>query len=135
MAKPKVYLAGGIRSGWQDRVMREADAEYYNPREKEITKTLTLEEYGTWDLHHIKQCDLVFAYMEKDNPSGIGMSVEMGYAKGLGKTIILCLEQENQFIKPGYLSFMEKVADVVYTDLESAIKYLRIYDLWRDPSR
>ena len=41
--------------------------------------------------------------MEKTNPSGIGMSVEMGYAKALGKTVILCLEENNEHIKDGYL--------------------------------
>lgn len=125
--KQKVYLAGGIRSNWQEKVTSNVDAEFYNPRTKEVDKTLTLEEFGTWDLHHIKKCEIVFAYMEKTNPSGIGMSVEMGYAKALGKTVILCLEEGNERIKDGYLQFMKKVADITFTDVDEAINYLKLY--------
>ena len=125
--KQKIYLAGGIRSDWQKYVIHEVDADFYNPRSKEIDRVLTLTEFGSWDLHYIKKCDIVFAYMEKDNPSGIGMAVEMGYAKGLNKTVILCLEQNNNHIKDRYLDFMRKVSDVVYDNLEDAIKYLSLY--------
>ncbi len=123
----KIYLAGGIRSNWQEKVTSRIDAEFYNPRTKEVDKILTLTEFGTWDLHYIKQCDIVFAYMEKNNPSGIGMSVEIGFAKGLGKTVILCLEENNEFIKDKYLEFMKKASDILFTDLEDAIKYLSLF--------
>lgn len=124
---PKIYLAGGIRSNWQEKVTSRIDAEFYNPRTKEVDKVLTLTEFGTWDLHYIRQCDIVFAYMEKNNPSGIGMSVEIGFAKGLGKTVILCLEENNEFIKDKYLEFMKKASDIAFTDLEDAIKYLSLF--------
>jgi len=127
MEKQKVYLAGGIRSNWQERVIEKVDAIFYNPRTKEVTKTLTLNEFGTWDLHFIKKCDIVFAYMEKTNPSGIGMAVEIGYAKGIGKTVILCLELENEHMKDRYLEFMKKCSDVVYDNLDDAINHLNIY--------
>lgn len=123
----KIYLAGGIRSNWQEKVTSSVDAEFYNPRTKEVDKVLTLKEFGTWDLHHIKKCEIVFAYMERTNPSGIGMSVEMGYAKALGKTVILCLEEGNERIKDGYLQFMKKVADITFTDIDEAINYLKLY--------
>jgi len=125
--KPKIYLAGGIKSNWQQKIVNSIDAEFFNPRTKEVDRTLTLTEFGTWDLHFIKQCDIVFAYMEKNNPSGIGMAVEMGYAKGLGKTVILCLEPDNEFIKAGYLQFMKKVSDVVYENIDEAIAHLQLY--------
>ncbi len=125
--KPKIYLAGGLRSNWQKKVTSTVDAVFYNPRPKEIGESLSLDEFGTWDLHHIRKCDVVFGFMEKDNPSGIGMSVELGFARGIGKTVILCLEKDNQFTKDKYLMFMEKVSDVVYDNLEDGIKYLKYY--------
>jgi nucleoside 2-deoxyribosyltransferase len=126
--KPYIYLAGGIRSDWQQKVIDSVNyLTFFNPRSKEVDKRLTLDEFGTWDLHHVRACDLVFAYMEKSNPSGVGMAVELGYAKGLGKTIILCLESDNEHIKDKYLSFMTKVADAVYTDLDDAISHLKLY--------
>lgn len=125
--KQKVYLAGGIRSNWQEKVTSQVDADFFNPRTKEVDKVLTLQEFGTWDLHFIKSCDIVFAYMEKTNPSGIGMSVEIGYAKALNKTVILCLEENNEHIKEGYLQFMKKVSDIVFTDIDQAINYLKLF--------
>ena len=123
----KIYLAGGMKSDWQEKVKKVIDAEFYDPKPKEVGKNLTLEEFGTWDLHNIKKCDLVFAYMERTNPSGIGMSVEIGFAKALGKTIILCLEENNEKIKDRYLEFMKNVSDVVFNDFEDAINYLRLF--------
>lgn len=125
--KQRIYLAGGIRSNWQAKVTEQVNADFFNPRDKEVDKVLTLTEFGTWDLHFIKSCDIVFAYMEKTNPSGIGMSVEMGYAKALGKTVVLCLEENNEHIKDGYLQFMKKVSDIVYTNIDDAIEYLKLY--------
>lgn len=125
--KQKIYLAGGIRSNWQEKVTSQVNAEFFNPRTKEVNGILTLAEFGTWDLHHIKKCDIVFAYMEKTNPSGIGMSVEIGYAKALGKTVILCLEPNNEKIKDSYLQFMTKVADITFDDFDAAIQYLKLF--------
>lgn len=126
--KNKIYLAGGIKTNWQESVISEiTDCEFYNPRDKEVNKILTLDEYGTWDLYHIKKSDIVFAYMEKTNPSGIGLAVEIGYAKGLGKTVILCLEENNEKINDRYLDFLKLTSDIVFTDLDSAITYLKLY--------
>lgn len=125
--KSKIYLAGGLRSNWQSVVINDVDADFFNPREKEVDKVLTLTEFGTWDLHYIKQCDIVFAYMEKTNPSGIGLSVECGFAKGIGKTVIICLEENNETIKDGYLQFLKKVADITFTNLSDAINYLKLF--------
>jgi nucleoside 2-deoxyribosyltransferase len=46
-------------------------------------------QYTPWDLLGIETCDVVFAYMEEDNPSGYGLSLEVGYARALGKLVIL----------------------------------------------
>lgn len=123
----KVYLAGGLRSNWQQKVIDSVKATFFNPRQKEVDQPMTLQEYGTWDLHHVKKADLVFAYMEKDNPSGIGLSVEIGYAKGLGKTVVLCLEPNNEHKKDSYLSFLKKAADIVFEDFDKAVEYLKNY--------
>lgn len=125
--KQKIYLAGGLRSNWQKKVTDKVDAIFYNPREKEVDKVLTLLEFGTWDLHFIKKCDIVFGHMERTNPSGVGMAVEMSYAKALGKTVILCLEENNEHVKDRYLQFMKKVSDIVFTDIDDAINYLKLY--------
>jgi hypothetical protein len=49
---------------------------------------------------------------------------EAGYAKGLGKTVILVLEKNNTTIKDRYLDFLRTVSDIVFDDLDSGIKFL-----------
>lgn len=130
--KQKVYLAGGFKNDWQSRVISCSDnIDFINPKSKEYTNgertTMSVPEYGKWDLHFIKYSDIVFVYVEKDNTSCIGLSVEAGYAKGLGKMVILVLEPNHETIKDSYLSFIAQVADIVFDDLESGVNYLKSF--------
>jgi nucleoside 2-deoxyribosyltransferase len=121
--KQIVYLAGGFRSNWRKKVKNTCtNLLFIDPEEKEQNKKFTPSEYGCWDLHFVKQSDIVFVYMAKNNPSGYGLSVEIGYAKALGKTVILVLEKEHE--KYRYLKFLESVADVVYENLDESITFL-----------
>ena len=87
----KVYLAGGMRGDWNTRVKALEGFTFFDPKDKEEA-TMTVDEYAPWDLHYVKQADICFVYIKNDNPSCIGLAVEAGYAKGLGKTVILVLE-------------------------------------------
>ena len=136
MKKQKVYLAGGMKSDWAKRVKESSNNFYWlDPKEKEYKDNskiiMEVNEYGKWDLHFIKQSDIVFVYVERTNPSGIGLSVEAGYAKGLGKTVILVLEPNHDTIKDTHLSFITQVADIVFEELESGINYLKSFGIWK----
>jgi nucleoside 2-deoxyribosyltransferase len=121
----KVYLAGGMRSGWQNLVKSQTNLSFFDPRNKETNTFLSINEIGTCDLFYIQQSDIVLAYMEATNPSGIGLAAELGYAKGLGKTVILCIEPNNHHIKDKYLGFLRSVSHVVYTNLDDGILFLK----------
>jgi nucleoside 2-deoxyribosyltransferase len=124
----KVYLAGGFHSGWQDKVREWVPSlTFYDPADRDPSVNMSLEEFGTWDLHHVKSCDLVFAYAERTNPSLLGLSVEIGYAAGLGKTVILVLEDDHEHFKDRYMQFLRKAADVTFDDLADAVHYLAHY--------
>lgn len=87
----KVYLAGGMKSDWQDRVMEACpEHTYFDPRTHGLSDP---EEYTKWDLEHVEKSDLVFACFTKDNPSGFGMCIEIGYANALGIPVLLVDEQ------------------------------------------
>jgi nucleoside 2-deoxyribosyltransferase len=125
----KVYLAGGFNTDWRDTVKtlkfktwHPENLEFFDPKLKPDKHWF---EYGTWDVHFIKQCDIVFAYMEKTNPSGYGLSAEMGYAKALNKTVIFVLESGHE--KEKYLQFLKQFADVVYETLDEGIEYLSTF--------
>lgn len=125
-SKQKVYLAGGMKSDWAKKVMSCSDnIIWVNPKDKDETG-MSVNQYGTWDLHFIWRSDIVFVYVEKDNPSCIGLSCEAGYAKGLGKTVILVLEESN-VIKNDYLSFITQMADITFDNIEDGIKYLKTF--------
>lgn len=91
MEKINIYLAGGMKSGWQDIVIdnfrsdRFIHLNFYDPRSHGLESE---DAYTVWDLAAIQSCEWVFAYMEADNPSGIGMALEIGYAYAHKKNII-----------------------------------------------
>jgi nucleoside 2-deoxyribosyltransferase len=124
--KQKVYLAGGFNSDWRnvviDKLYTKSNNIFYDPKSKPDKHW---SEYGTWDVHFIKQCDIVFAYMEKTNPSGYGLSAELGYAKALNKTVILVLEPGHE--KDKYFQFLKQFADVVYETLDEGIEFLKTF--------
>jgi nucleoside 2-deoxyribosyltransferase len=121
----KVYLAGGMTSGWQDRIVSEFKGEYtfFDPRSHLLD---TVKEYTVWDIHYVKNCDILFGYMEESNPSGYGLSLEIGYASALGKTVILVDERsplDDQFQK--HYKFIRSVTDIHFDKLEDGIDMLR----------
>lgn len=127
-----VYLAGGFRSGWQDELLKIEGFKFIDPRSKELRDgekiNMPVQQYGQWDLHFIRNSDIVFVYAEHDNKSCIGLSVEAGYAKGLGKTVILVLEP-NDTIKNEYLVFLTQVADITFSSFEQGVDYLKSFSI------
>jgi hypothetical protein len=131
--KQKVYLAGGFRSDWQKVVKQLNGFTWLDPKEKEMPNgkkiPMTVNEYGTWDLHNIKLCDIVFVYAERTNTSCIGLAVESGYAKGIGKTVILVLEPNHETINDRYLQFLTKASCITFDNLQDGMDYLQSFNL------
>ncbi len=116
----KVYLAGGMKSWWRSIVKKSFDPtfEFLDPCNHELSEP---SSYTFWDMQAVKHCDLLFGYFEKDNPSGIGLSCEIGYALGLGKPVILVNDQpENK-----YFLFVENAGVVKVSSLEEAIRLVK----------
>lgn len=91
-------------------------------------------QYTLWDMHHIRSADILFGYMEKDNPSGYGLATEIGYAKGLGKTVILIDEKsraDKQFSQ--YFTMVREVADIVLDSLGEGINILKVFTGNKNP--
>jgi len=125
--KIKVYLSGGMRTNWQGKVMQSCGDKFvfFNPYEHNIDKSI---EYTQWDIFHVKESDILFAYIEKSNPSGIGLALEIGYAKALSKLIILVDEKSGQYDDfRKYFNIVRDSASVVFDNLDDGIKYLKKY--------
>lgn len=126
--KTKVYLAGGMKSNWQTIVMDsciDKKIKFINPQKHGLSAP---EHYTFWDLYGVSKCDILFGFMGKDNPSGFGLAAEIGYAKALRKTIILCDEKSvvDENFKKMY-GFINEIADVRFNDLKIAIDYLKSF--------
>lgn len=112
----KVYLSGGLDGDWQDKVKNGlSNATCFDPREIESNDP---EIYTFEELDEIYECDIVFAYLESDNPSGIGLALEIGYAKGYNKYVVLVNEKNSK-----KFDIVEACADKVFDDLSDAIQY------------
>ena len=123
-SKPRMYLAGGFKSSWQNDFINELPFfNYYDPRVHGISEE---KGYTLWDLEAIKNCEWLFAYLEKKNPAGYALALEIGYAKALGKKIILVDEKSkgNSTIRK-YLGMLHSSADIRFSSLRDAIAYLK----------
>lgn len=122
---PKVYLSGGFTSAWQNSLTKELTGKFtfYNPRENLLEEP---KGYTIWDLHHIKKSDILFGYLESSNPSGIGLSLEIGFASSLNITTIL-IDEKSKFDQnfKRYFSIVQKTADIVFEDFEEGVDFLK----------
>jgi len=118
----KVYLAGGMKSNWQDFIRNYPgldDVSWLDPR-KHGCKALA--EYTTADAAGIDSCDVLVVFLEEANPGGYNLAWEMGYASSKGKTIVCGLEKPRK-----YFTMPIEKSDVVYygdTALQSLADYL-----------
>jgi nucleoside 2-deoxyribosyltransferase len=124
----KIYLAGGMRTEWRQYIktnMNDLEVTWLDPTESGLTKP---KEYTFYDMACVESCDLILCYLEKTNPSGIGLAFEMGYAKGLKKKILFVNEQ----LDNKYTSILMECGCLIVESLDRAIeiisKMLRIFE-------
>ena len=128
----KIYLAGGMRSNWRERMIKECpNIEFLCPK----STFRSQDEWWTYDKVMINTCDVVLIYIEKGKWAPIGMVIEEGMAYGLGKPVILVNERycdgirregespEEQLAR--YLKCTESFCDILFTSLDQAIEYLK----------
>lgn len=149
-----IYLSGGFVSDWQEMVMSVfkdhkyfGKVHFFDPSSVKYGSLdwPTVDLYSPLDKLKIDQSDIVFAYLEKDNPTPINIALELGYAIGKGKFTILCNEwtpeHANEAIlacqktsppdakatwfKPHYLDMLADWVDVHETDIGIAIQMLK----------
>ena len=118
----KVYLAGGFRSGWQAQAAARlaGSFELLDPSAHNI---LDPAEYTRWDLEAVRKSDIVLANMEASNPGGYSLALEVGFAKALGKRIIMVDQVEEPSVRR-YFEMVRQCSDRVFPTLEDALDYL-----------
>jgi len=122
---PRIYLAGGFKSGWQDQIRSEfaGMANFIDPRKHEIVPG---KSYTAWDLKGVESSNLVFAYLESSNPGGYALALEIGYAKALGKTVIFVEDPPTASDERArYLEMLRATADYDCVSIGDGSKILR----------
>lgn len=127
--KTRIYLAGGFKGGWHEVVTHELGDKFqiFNPQKHNLDE---VDKYTSWDLFHVKSCDIILGFMSEENPSGYGLALEIGYANALNKLIILVDEKskiDNQFKK--YFSICHASSNVVLPSLDDAIDYIKTFEI------
>lgn len=116
----KIYLAGGMKSEWQDRVIAaHPDIDFMDPRTHGLADE---EDYTRWDLNAIRSSGLVFAYMDADNPSGFGLNLEVGYAYALGIPVWYACEDRTD--RQRRFGMVRACSARIFDSLDSAIEAL-----------
>jgi len=118
----RIYLAGGFRSKWQAEATSRLAGffELLDPSAHNINDPA---EYTRWDLEAVRQSDIVLANMEASNPGGYSLALEVGFAKALGKRIVLVDQIEEQSVKR-YFEMVRQCSERVFPTLGEALDYL-----------
>lgn len=116
----KVYLSGGMRSGWQDSLPLVDGVKYLDPR-IESPQSLTMRAFVDKDIELVKESDVVFLYMEESNPTGYGAIWECAVAVENNIPIIAVWEKD--YIDP----FIACNSLYLYRTFESGKDRLKSY--------
>jgi hypothetical protein len=119
-----VYLAGGTRSNWQD-IVTAALPEFtvLDPRSHHLADE---RAYTAWDLEAIRRSTWILAHLEATNPGGYNLALELGYAKALGKKIILIDEKSaKDHGTHRHTGMLRATADITPHTLDEAITFLK----------
>lgn len=116
-----IYLAGGMRSNWQDAVRAciPSGVIWLDPREHGSPDP---KVYTAWDLRAVEMADVVLGYMEKTNPNGAGLAMEFGYACRCGDKELYYVEDE-AFPFGRYFGMVKSVSNH-FTQMQAALQQL-----------
>ncbi|MBN9657099.1 MAG: hypothetical protein J0H49_02920 [Acidobacteria bacterium] len=124
LRKRTIYLAGGMRSDWQAKVIAELpDWDVVDPRSHHLADE---RQYTYWDLQGVRKSDWVLAFLEASNPGGYNLAVEVGFAKALGRKIVLVDEKSSaDSTVQKYTGMLRVCADVTPKTLDDALTFLK----------
>ena len=114
----KIYLAGGLKSGWQGVVKeRITNHTFFDPSRD--TDQSAAYKWTQTEIEAMKTCNLVLAYYEVDNPSGLGLATEIGWANILNIPVWYVDEHDR------LNAFLCACSQRVYAGFNKAIEDLR----------
>ncbi len=120
----KVYLAGGMKDNDTRRYIKAhlkyiEEVEILDPNDWAGECREDPDLYTERDLRAIRECDFVVAFMTPCNPSGYGLSLEVGYAVGAGKRVLF-FNALGEDWRGRYFRMIETVSDTVFSKIAFA---------------
>ena len=125
MRNPQVYLAGGMKTNWQDYVIKACEGlavEFLDPRSHGFKDE---GAYTEWDLGAANCSDCLFGYLERDNPGGHGLALEMGYCAGAHWHKIFVEDPDDP--RTDYFGMMRVISDEDCVGLEQGVEALKAW--------
>lgn len=118
----KIYLSGGMYSGWQDKLPSIEGVEFFDPRVlPQQNLNVSANYFVNEDVKGVRESDLVFCYIEESNPMPLGAAWECAVAAENNIPIITVWEK-------GYVDpFFSVYSLYLYTNFEDGIKRLTKY--------
>lgn len=74
-----IYLSGGMRSNWQNKMPNISGVNYFDPR-IHSQQNISANYFVNEDINGVKNSDLVFCYIEESNPMPLGAAWECAVA-------------------------------------------------------
>jgi nucleoside 2-deoxyribosyltransferase len=103
-----------MHGDWQDCLINKyPDVIFIDPRSHGLSDPA---DYTKWDLAGVLDSDGVIAYISKNNPSGVGAALEIGFALDRGTPVLLVCEKEDR-----YFDIVKCAATANFTDIMSLI--------------
>jgi nucleoside 2-deoxyribosyltransferase len=119
------YLAGGMHNNeWREFLKKELSSSYNLILDPTDWDCASPEEYTEKDLAAIRKSDYIVVYMDSSNPSGFGLSVEIGYAKALNKKIIFVDNIKDDY-RSRYFGMHRVMATHVVKTLDRVVALLK----------
>ena len=124
----KIYLAGGMRTNWQQNIINEVkNHTFWNPMENTTNDSRI---FSIVDKVGVESCVVIFAYLERTNPCPCGLIAELCYGKGLGKITVFVNEWTEDNYKANnwksyYMDLISEWVDVKLDKLEDGTTCLK----------
>lgn len=116
-----IYLAGGMENNWRyNFIQNSSEWVVYDPCKHDLKNS---KNYTSWDIKAIEKSNIILGYIEKDNISGYGLCVEIGYGKALGK-IIIWVEEDRGGERNKYFAMCRELANYVFYDINEAFEFI-----------
>lgn len=123
-----IYLAGGQKSTWQDAFINsECEVDWVDPRTHGLIHE---KDYTAWDLAGIRRSQHLIAYLDEANPSGFGMSLEIGFAHALGIPVWYVCEERTG--RQRYFGMVRAVSERLFDSLADAV--IAAEGMWAPPA-